>query len=191
MPIYKDQPCEGTCERFGTKCFKPDLYVEIAERFDAEPDLIQGTLSFEGRDVAWAYYCLNVQGPNRKKAINDLARKLKEDSPSLSLKRRRDLSETYHLKELPCYLECTVTICMYCGNPHEAYMIRHEQKTCDVLIAQEKKVKAEQSTLNHYDQENGPKSEEETDELELETEYIDPLWPVNEGQDENDDDETG
>ncbi len=68
-------------------------------------------------------------------------------------------------------------------------MIRRDKRTCDVLIALKEKIETEQSTLDHYDQENGPKSEEETEEGDvLETEYIDPLWPKKEAK--NDDDET-
>lgn len=187
MPEYKEQPCEGTCERFGNKCFKPDLYTEVAERYNAEPEKFEGTIRIGHRKVPWSFCGLNIQGPKRKQAINDLARKMKESQPVMPLKERRVLAEKYHLKELPCYLECTITLCIYCGNPHEDYMVRHERKTCDVLIAL--KEKTEQSTLDHYDQENGPKSEEETEEGDvLETEYIDPLWPKKEAK--NDDDET-
>lgn len=168
MPKYKGIECEGVCDRFGIKCANPDLYVEVATRYDAEPVRISGTMMIEKRKVEWAYYGLNVQGDNRKVTVNELARLIKDEHPYMGLGDRRELARKYYLSEFPCHLECTLTICGYCGQVHEQEMIHDE--TCDIIIAQDNQ---------------GETVEEEND---LETEYIDPLWPEKEEQ--NDDDET-
>ncbi len=166
MPTYKGIWCEGVCERFGINCQNEELYVDVATRYDAEPKRISGVMDIEGRKVEWAYYGLNVQDDKQKTVVNSLARIIKEEHPHMGLGDRRDLVRRYLLSEFPCHLECTLTHCAYSGTIHDQSMVR--DNTCDVIIAQNNQ---------------GETVEEEND---LETEYIDPLWPKKEEQNDND-----
>jgi len=133
MPIYQDKECHGACENFGLPCVRPEHYVEVAERYNAQPVAPSGNLIVDGRDVPWSYWTLNIQSDDRERALDDL---VAEDKRRSGENKYTDdevrLWAQAWLKEAPCYF-CDVTICGYCGNQHERYMIH--DGTCDVKLS--------------------------------------------------------
>lgn len=108
MPLYRDQLCEGACERLGSPCNYPILYVQVAERFKAVPTDMNGNLIVDGREVPWTYKTLGFENEEDKEAattalIEHLLERDSELDPDLAKMQARAW-----LKELPCFLECEV-----------------------------------------------------------------------------------
>lgn len=119
MPTYQNKPCEGTCERLGQPCQRAAHYTEQAERFSAKPKQFTSTFKYNTpTEVTWYFWGLGV--PEKKEGL--VYAEMAACSPEL-------VDETgqvwpYWLKEFPCYLDCPITICGYCGKQHNKNLMR-------------------------------------------------------------------
>ena len=129
MPYYQDKLCEGACERLGHKCIRPDMFVLIASEYGAVPKEITGEYEYPAGDGhtaigKWKYYALDVQGDNRKEALQETAEEMHQHLESEFLEESVSIVERYFLQEFPCHIECDIIICGYCGQQHEDHYIQ-------------------------------------------------------------------
>ena len=137
MPTYQNKPCEGTCERLGQRCQRATHYTEQAERFSAKPKQFTSTFKYNTpAEVTWYFWGLGVPEKKEKSVCAAMA------ACSPELVDEAGQVWPYWLKEFPCYLDCPITICGYCGKQHEKDLIREGYCLYDAHVEKPKPTKS-------------------------------------------------
>jgi hypothetical protein len=133
MPDYQNKPCEGTCERLGQPCKRAEHYTKQADRFSAKPKQFNSTFKYNTpAEVTWYFWGLGI--PEKKEGL--VFAEMATCSPELV--DEHGVIWPYWLKEFPCYLDCPITICSYCGEQHLKDLVREGYCLYDVHVEKPK-----------------------------------------------------